>query len=454
MTLRIDSQWLAKADRIVKSGPQSAESTLHSVEDEATLGELGIHVGRTCLTQAVVVDNETNETRNGANLSAYRLAEWLAWHWWRLRWEPERQRLRGLDWSAAHDLACIGGGWLWPNITIKSDGERIVLHARSSREVQTEPLRYTTETNRSVSATTFEEGIDDFVAKVLTRLEECNCRDTDLHSIWNDLNAERQDEEVSLYRRFEAYLGFNPDEAVPALIERLIEDGVVVGLDAMSEAAADDHQSALRVRESARKFGFDTRPGDGVQSVSSLLSVDARNQVPAWQVGVDVAHHLRGQEHFSDEPIPNTRLAELCGIRKKDLSMQESTRNIAFTFALDDEKLQTGRVVLRPGREQERRFAIARLLADRILDENGELLHPATRAYTYRQKMQRAFAGEFLCPVESLLDFLNDDFSDEKQQDAAEHFNVSSQTVATLLVNNRYLDREDSELPDPEARAA
>lgn len=451
MTLRIDSQWLLKADQAFESVPRSDESTLHSVEDEATLGELGIHVDQNCLTQ--VVDCGTNETRNGANLSAVKLAEWLAWHWWRLRWEPARQPPRDLDWSAAHDLACIGGGWLWPNITIKSDGLRIGFETRPSKVVQTEPLRYTMDANVIIAARTFEDGIDEFVGSVLTRLEACTCRETDLHSIWSDLITERQDEEVSLYRKFEAYLGYNPDEADPALIERLIVEGAAVGLDAISEVAADDRQSALRVRETALEYGFDTRPGDVVQRDSALPTVD-RSQVPAWKVGVEVARHLRGQEQLGDEPITNTRLADLCGIREQDLSRRDSTRNIDFTFALDDESTRTSRVVLRSGGELGRRFAVARLLADRILDEKGELLHPATRAYTYRQKMQRAFAGEFLCPVDSLLDFLNDDFSDEKQQDAAEYFNVSPLTVQTLLVNNGYLDREDSELQDPEARAA
>ncbi len=451
MTLRIESQWSKEADRTIEPAQRSAESALHSAEDEATLGELGIHVGQTCLTQAV--DCETNKPRNGATLSAYRLAEWLAWHWWRLRWEPERQRPRDMDWSAAHDLACIGGGWLWPNITIKSDGERIVLHARSSREVHTEPLRYTMDANVIISAKTFEDGIDEFIGSVLTRLEACKCRETDLHSIWSDLITERQDEEVSLYRRFEAYLGYNPDEADPALIEGLIVDGAIVGLDAMSEVAADDRQSALGVRETAREYGFDTCPDDGVQCDSALPTFD-RSQVPAWKVGVEVARQLRGQEGLGDEPITNARLADVCGINKKVLSGQEPTGDIAFAFALDDKNSRKGRIVLRSPREQGRRFAIARLLADRILDEHGELLHPATRAYTYRQKMQRAFAGEFLCPVDSLLGFVNDDFSDEKQQDAAEHFNVSPLTVQTLLVNNGYLDREDSELQDPETRAA
>lgn len=451
MTFRISSQWLHDFNRELESTLQPVESTLHTAEDEATLGELGIHVGQTCLTQAV--DCETNEPRDGAKLSAYQLAEWLAWHWWRLRWEPARQRRRDVDWSAAHDLACIGGGWLWPNITIKSDGELIVFDSRPSRTVQTEPLRYTMDVTKMISATAFEEGVDDFVTRVLDRLEECTCQETELHSMWSELGSERQDSEISLYRRFEAYLGFDPDQAEPALIERLIEAGRAVGLDAMSEVAADDYQSALGLRDTARQFGFDLRPDDGVRGVSALPDVN-RSQIPAWKVGVGVARQLREQEHLGDEPIPNAKLAGLCGVSEQVLSRPDSTGNISFAFALDDEESRSGHVVLRSAWVQGRRFEISRLLADRLLDDQNELLHPATRTYSYRQKMQRAFAGELLCPVDSLLSFLNDDFSDEKQQDAAEHFNVSPHTVATLLVSNGHLDREESELQDPEAIAA
>lgn len=441
MILKIRSRWLRKADRVF-------ESTLQPTEDEATLGELGIHVGQTCLTQAI--DSEKNILRNGANLSAYRLAEWLAWHWWRLRWEPARQGLRDADWSRAHDLACIGGGWLWPNITIKSDGVRIVFDAKRSEVVQTEQLHYTMGRIVIIPAKTFEKGIDDFVECVLTRLTECNMN-TDLHSIWSELSSERKDLEISLYRRFEAYLGFDPDEAQPELIEQLIAEGNSLGLDAISEVVADDHQSALGLHDMAQVSGFDTCPGDGVQSVSTSHHSD-QSQVPAWQVGVEVAHQLRQQEYLGDGVIPNTRLAELCGISEQVLSRQNPTENIAFDFALDDEKKEKGRIVMRSAWEQGRRFAIARLLADRLLDDRNELLHPATRTYTYRQKMQRAFAGEFLCPIHSLRTFLNDDFSDEKQQDAAEYFNVSPYTVTARLVDNGDLDRE--ELQDPEAQVA
>ena len=102
--------------------------------------------------------------------------------------------------------------------------------------------------------------------------------------MWSELSSERKDPEISLYRRFEAYLGFDPDEAEPELIECLIKEGNAVGLDAMSEVAADDHQSALGLYDAAREFGFDTRPSDGVQSVSIEQRVD-QSQVPRLACG-------------------------------------------------------------------------------------------------------------------------------------------------------------------------
>ena len=61
----------------------------------------------------------------GANLSAHGLAEWLVWNWWRLRWEPTDETSEREGWKDAHDLAGIGGGWLWPNITIHTDGMHV-----------------------------------------------------------------------------------------------------------------------------------------------------------------------------------------------------------------------------------------------------------------------------------------------------------------------------------------
>ena len=104
---------------------------------------------------------------------------------------------------------------------------------------------------------------------------------------------------------------------------------------------------------------------------------------------------------------------------------------LSFVLATGDR----AQVALRSNWETGRRFALARLLGDRLFGHD-EPLSPATRAYTYRQKAQRAFAAELLCPYKALCDFLGADRSEERYDDAASHFNVSSWAIDTVLLNN------------------
>jgi Zn-dependent peptidase ImmA (M78 family) len=113
-----------------------------------------------------------------------------------------------------------------------------------------------------------------------------------------------------------------------------------------------------------------------------------------------------------------------------------------LSFALDDNP-QHSRLVLRSKWETGRRFELARLLGDRIAGSKGGQLFPATRAYTYRQKMQRSFAAEFLSPFDVIDEMLDGDYSMENQLEVAHHFRVSEWTIRIQLVNHGRLKRED-----------
>jgi hypothetical protein len=236
-------------------------------EECACFSALGIRYGATWLTQAE--DAFVNRVRNKVHLSAYRLAQWFAWNWWRLRWEPRRT---GEDWALAHRLATTGGGYVWPNITTFSDGER----------------------------------------------------------------------------------------------------------------------------------------------------------------------------------VDNSKLSQMAGVQSAVLTTAPS-EGAALSFALDDSDTAS-RVVLRSKWEAGRRFDLASILGDRITAPDNRLF-PATRAYTYRQKLQRSFAPEFLCSFEALDALLSGDYSEDAQRDAAEHFQLSELMVSTILVNYGRVDRSDVE-KDAEITAA
>ena len=90
-----------------------------------------------------------------------------------------------------------------------------------------------------------------------------------------------------------------------------------------------------------------------------------------------------------------------------------------------------------------RRFSSCRLLGDHLYQSDDGRLIPATNAKTSRQQFQRAFAQEFLCPFDALLEKIQTDQPDEEDiAEAAAHFDVSPLMVRTTLVNKGELDRE------------
>ena len=439
MTLDITTEWSQEP------GCDLAEVPGTVAEDEASLSEIRIRIGETLLTRAL--DVEVMEMHGGGTLSAYRLAEWLTWNWWRLRWEPAHRNVPSVNWRQAHDLASIGGGWLWPHLTIRSDGIRVLVDATPSKDVDTEPLRYLTNATRAISADDFEAGVDGLVERVLVRLDEWSLSHTDLRTTWEELTVERADPESALYRRIEAIFGFNVDEAEPQRIEQVIEDGRSLGIEAMSEVVAEQPLTAEHLRYAAHEQGFDADPASGAQlPVGSV--VHPEREAP-WRIGTDAARALRRWEHLDDGPIADGRLVELYGVQKQALLDTNTSIGGPLAFALGGDAIAGNRVVLRSKWRVGRRFEVARLLADRVLvADTKEHLRPATRAYTYRQKMQRAFVAEFLCPFAGLAEFLDDDLSDEAREEAAAEYGVSSLAVTSILANNGLLERAEIREPD------
>lgn len=172
-------------------------------QERATFAAIGIAVGDHWLTRAD--DVFTNRLRDKVYLSAYRLAEWIVWNWWRLRWEPFARREL---WAFAHRMTTIGGGFVWPNISIYSDVEQIIIEATPTTAKPEDPLRYIESWTVAISAIDFEAGVDSFIQQVVERLRAERVAKTNLDAIWDELKIERSDQELARWRRFEALLGF------------------------------------------------------------------------------------------------------------------------------------------------------------------------------------------------------------------------------------------------------
>lgn len=410
-------------------------------EERACFGAIGMSWNDVWLTEGN--DTFVNVIRKAPYLSGYHLAEWLTWNWWRLRWEP---RSRRPDWPFAHHISTIGGGYVWPNITVFSDGERTAVVARATNERQSTPYRYISDAAAILAARDFEGAIDQFVDAIRGKLRADGIAKTNLDVLWEELTAERRDHSVAQLRKLEALLGHEPDEADEKVIRKLQEDSKELGEAATNEVAAHDGTTgetltSEKLHSIADQNGFNARPRDSFR-LPAKSRLPRQHDVAAWRFGAELAKLVREETGSKNDPISDKRLSDLAGVNEAALGGRGVEQRVAFAL---DRSPNDGLVVLRSKWKTGRRFELARILGDRLVASNGGKLYPATQAHTYRQKMQRSFAAELLSPFEAIDAVLNGDYSDEAQQEIAERFQVSPLAIRTSLVNHGRIDREEFE---------
>ena len=418
-----------------------------SPEERAGFGTIKIETDDALLTEGI--DQHIGKHREGPLVSGYHLAEWLAWNWWRLRWEWWHPRNASEDviddWDFAHRLSTIGEGYEWPNMTVASDGFQSAIITEPS--IDHASFRYSGAPMTLISANVMEAAVDRFVSDIVALMDKKELRETNLHRLWSELQIERQDPETASLRRLEARLGYDPDEA-DHLGEEWRDDAARLGGDSLEELAADaaylckpnDMMSASCITEMADSCGFEASGQDSI--VPWERSQEEWGIWEAWRIGESYARRLRMEERIDVvDPVSNGRLAELAGVSKKAISRSDCIGDISFF--LNRDLGTSARMVFRSKWENGRRFALARIIGDRLFAWTDKMF-PATRSFTYRQKAQRAFAAEFLSPFEGVRDMLGTDDSEDRQNEIAEHYQVWSITIKTILMNKGIISRDDS----------
>lgn len=413
-----------------------------SAVERVTLAELIISVGYCCVTE--LEDRITKTIRRGARLSAYHLAQWFAANWWRLRWEPEKNTI---SWKMAHKIGAAGGGYLWPDVTFISDGGAVAIHARPMTATGGQLVRYLNSLDETIPADDFEKTVQDFIDGVIGRLDsEVRC-ENGLKMLWNEIVRERLDPGSTNRRKLEAMMGFDPDDASDTLLEMLEKMKIMYGGSAIEEMAAASQDNVINDID----LLWNTIRPNSIQlqipnydTVRQRILEDTQPSVLAWQRAETAARIARQVWSIDPGPISNKVFEDLLDIPLKTISNQQLTQKSSMSVGFrDNGNSDTMRVHIDKRPVSSRRFALARLVGSLLTAEKEDRLLPATDAATHRQKFQRAFAQEMLCPFTDLAEFLgNRAPNDEAIEDAAESFEVSPLTIRTMLVNKGIINRE------------
>lgn len=429
--LEFQWEWLAPFE------PESLEAV--------TFADMKICLGEKAVTE--LEDDRSRTLRRGMYVSVYPLALFLAANWWRLRWEPKPLQ-EDPAWRMRHCLPAIGEGYVWPDLTFASDGEGILVTARSTEKSRTASVRYIADSAGWVPAVFFERAVGQCIEGVLSRLEAFDLTRSELAQVWAAVRAENGNTATARLRRIEALAGYDPDEAPEAFVRNLLDAETEVGLPAIQElAAASQKRALLDLRElqaSLKGQGVVFQIADFERLVAEVQPEDATT--PPWQRAHVAAQKVRKLWGLDEKPVSNGRLAELFGVQRNVLESEQgagSVLNAPYSASCWNREKDQQRLILNRKLTTSRRFAMCRLLGDSMFGVPDGRLSAATDAGTSRQKFQRAFAQGLLCPFDALMHFLGKTApGDDDIEDAAAHFLVSPRLVYTTLVNHRVLPRE------------
>lgn len=419
-----------------------------------TMAELALHIGNVNVMQNEDIWSRT--IRESVLVSAYPLALWLASSWWRLNWEPlPRRGVRPtLDWRVAHELGAANHGFVWPQILFASDSEVMQVWAVATSANDNQSVRYLNglDVPASIPIEDFQHGVEDLIISVLNRLDATDCPGTDLWNLWQVIQEDRANLESAKYRRLEAEMGYDPDECPEELIEKALAFEQRMGTSSFSELAPVYGKSATQTPLAAIEELADSRGLTGVPTAQCPQEAQSLPGAP-WERAVAAARAVRQTMGNTYDAIDNNQLYDLLGLKASEVEQWSPAKRYEAAIAVPGVNKQF-KFVPRKAHPMAKRFELARFLGDYLAtgQANGQWL-TSTDLGTSRQKYQRAFAAEFLCLIEALQDFLQDDYSESAIEDAVQHFQVSQQTVESLLVNNHLIspsvaaDYAESRLP-------
>ena len=392
----------------------------------------------------------TRLIRQGANIESdaleappAQLAFWLTDNWWRLRHECVPTTGPTGRWRMAHELSSMPA-YGWPRLAIWGEGDRIGLSSRADPASTAGPVQYLTNALTYVQAGAFEGEVDRFLAHIADESAGLASDSAALRSQIDSLSRERTDPDMAEWRKLEAQLGYDIDQAPDELIKRLADLQVEYGGGGVSEAAlAVQGEQAAEVLISELAVANDNGLQCELSCTAALVGNLTSNPGEApWAFGERAAKMVRAVTGHVGGPLRNKALAEILRVPETALARTGGVRTLAYGIRV--RKKNTDIVAPFSRWAADRRFEFSRALGDVIWSGN-ESLGPITQAKSERQKFQRAFAQSLLCPYDALRAYIGNDMSDGALTAAARYFHVSDRLIRSLLVNKGDLER--SRLP-------
>jgi hypothetical protein len=336
-----------------------------------------------------------------------------------------------------NNLRSAGDGFAWPDFAIIPGGPQTTLSWRPYFSPAARwTIRYIGRGDVAVDSDQLRLVLTHFIEAVISRLDECGIGKTELHREWREICETPPD--VAEFCQAAARLGLDPyvdaqdyekeimmaSTMVPSdmfndFIESVSPSNIGVASQWLISAAAEVDKllasSLTQMPDTSFAAQFNRESG----------STTGR----PWELGWDRARLTRREIKLD----PSRKFEP-----QQYMTIREHGSQEPRIQAIGKGAGRTTAVILGDDRtsERARNFLLARSYLHAAIGDGTRFL--ITSAYTYKQKIERAFAAELLAPAAGISYLLGDDpwsVSPEEIDRIADHYNVTSQLIKHQIEN-------------------
>ena len=406
-----------------------------SAEERATVADLQVFVDEVNVCEHIGgLVSGARQSASEATVSAYPIAEALVFEWWRLFGRRD-------DEFRLFKHRC---GYALPDLRLKYDGERFVATC-AAKEYANPPVLFYRKARELLPKDLAESGIRTLIDQVMGRLQASRVSRSALELRWERVCASNEDPEERAFCEAAGAMGLDPyalsDQAANfidqagALLEGEALLEFLSGLPSGGAAASrlNDLLSWMGGCESRPRYKSRLPVVEDMRRYSSKPK-ERTNLEPPWERGYRCARWAR----VAINAGPGERFRSVSTLaRRLDAPNFSSAAPISGVRALVQFDQEDVRVHLGGGHRSRYRpesalFAFGRAVGDAIGNP------PVARSVVNdlqdasRQSLGRAFAAEFLAPVEEILSMREDG---KDTASIAAEFGVSEDVVGRQLQN-------------------
>ena len=403
-----------------------------AAEERATLCELRIYVSDQ--NACHFVDFISNEDTDSLIVPAVHLAEGLATDWWLLFGGRDRE----------HRIRRYRSGFALPDLSFRSDGSTLEVTGRSLYS-ENPHLRFPFAGDETLPRSAAEVILSGFIEKVVDRLADEGVSSSEAALCWSRVAKSRSDPDEHAFCEASGALGLDP-YAISEDDARFIEQAGSV----FSQESLIEFLAGVRGKERSASVA------DHIGQVESRPA--AQSDLPeldhiARQIADQIRYHdgdrpwaagYRAARAFRDTlGIGSDRRYSSHAVLAKTLGSAAFEPAVLFSGvrALVSRPDGATRIHLHDHRRRSRsadagsrsnNFAFARAVGDAVCfrDTRRSVINDLHHAE--RQATGRAFAAEFLAPVERVIDMYRDGYEAEE---IADEFDVSTYVIEDQIRN-------------------